>query len=1031
MNARCERLKLMKAIFCVVILVLVAPAVRAQQTNLTELLQQGMFEEQANRNLDAAIADYEALSTQFDKDRQLAATAIFRLGECYREEGQTNQAALEYRRILNEFPDQKTLAMLSRQDLAGMGAASSVAGETTGNPGVPAGNSSAEIWNKVKNLRQGELEKVLPTLVPDAILTSLLQQRNSAEVTLAEKQSRFGNDNPEVTAQQAIIETIHMQISQRISGIMEALKLQSEANQPAETAGSGTGVPAGDEDQEIANLQAMIQNSPDLINADPPPLIEAAYSDHLRVAQFLLDHNADVNIEYAGSTPLTRAAGSGHKAMVELLLSHGANINAKDNSGNTALHSAAGSGFQAVTESLLAAHADVNAQNNWGETPLFLAAKNGKADIVKILLSAGANPNIKSGDGKFVLDYAATVSPDMVKMLLAAGADASATNNYGWTPLSNAAEYGNPEIVKILLAAKVDPNGGTVDPPLLCAISKQDTTSAELLLQAGADPNLKGLTDGRLRNVDQYATPLWAAVSLNQLPMVQLLLKYKADPNSSQVNNTPVIFRAVDKTNVLQALLDAGANPNVTDNSGRTPLFYAAEEHSPEAVTILLAAKADPNGGTFGTPLTAAVSIRDPVAMKLLLQAGADPNEKNTFDRSPTAPPLIFSALPDTNVLATLLDFHANPNVWNADGWTPLMSVIDSDNNAEKAVKVAVLLKHGADPNLSHKEFKALHLAAYRFDEDTVRLLLDYGADPNVRNGSGQTPLRIAEDIASGTGNPTEQQMTIAASMAELLRQHGALEVLPDWDHITVSRPSTKFSKTIFYKGTNDWSQFSLYDLLGVQYKLLTTGSPTISAWAYTANSFPVKNDLQFPDFSHVVIHRPSVHGTNWTELKNDLTPALDSGDCSADVPLKFGDVVEIPETDHGLNDQWMGLSTNQLLTLSHCLTRHLQITVNGVTTNIIVKPQMTSNPIAGVTWPSQHISWNVEPQQQLMLWPVLDDTGLLLSSSDLSRVTVKRRDVVTGKTHKWTVDCSDFQKEPGFWLRDGDEIDVPEANGQ
>src|SRR5450432_1820830 len=61
------------------------PAVsRAATNDLTALLQQGLFEEQANRNLDAAIASYQSLATQFDKDRQLAATAVFRLGECYR-----------------------------------------------------------------------------------------------------------------------------------------------------------------------------------------------------------------------------------------------------------------------------------------------------------------------------------------------------------------------------------------------------------------------------------------------------------------------------------------------------------------------------------------------------------------------------------------------------------------------------------------------------------------------------------------------------------------------------------------------------------------------------------------------------------------------------------------------------------------------------------------------------------------------------------------------------------------------------------
>jgi hypothetical protein len=49
---------------------------------LTEQFQQALFEEEANRNLPAAIAGYEAVVKRLDEQRQLAATAVFRLGEC-------------------------------------------------------------------------------------------------------------------------------------------------------------------------------------------------------------------------------------------------------------------------------------------------------------------------------------------------------------------------------------------------------------------------------------------------------------------------------------------------------------------------------------------------------------------------------------------------------------------------------------------------------------------------------------------------------------------------------------------------------------------------------------------------------------------------------------------------------------------------------------------------------------------------------------------------------------------------------------
>src|SRR5689334_25210968 len=80
--------------------------------DLTGLLQKGLFEEEANRDLTAAISNYQTLANAFDKDRQMAATAIFRLGECYRKLGKTNEAVVQYERIVREFGDQQTLVTL-------------------------------------------------------------------------------------------------------------------------------------------------------------------------------------------------------------------------------------------------------------------------------------------------------------------------------------------------------------------------------------------------------------------------------------------------------------------------------------------------------------------------------------------------------------------------------------------------------------------------------------------------------------------------------------------------------------------------------------------------------------------------------------------------------------------------------------------------------------------------------------------------------------------------------------------------------
>src|SRR6185295_6429435 len=81
----------------------------------SESLQKGLFEEEANHNLEAAIKAYQSVIQQTDEQRKLGATAIFRLGECYRKLGRTNDAVTQYRRLLREFPDQEKLVQASQQ----------------------------------------------------------------------------------------------------------------------------------------------------------------------------------------------------------------------------------------------------------------------------------------------------------------------------------------------------------------------------------------------------------------------------------------------------------------------------------------------------------------------------------------------------------------------------------------------------------------------------------------------------------------------------------------------------------------------------------------------------------------------------------------------------------------------------------------------------------------------------------------------------------------------------------------------------
>jgi hypothetical protein len=167
-----------------------------------------------------------------------------------------------------------------------------------------------------------------------------------------------------------------------------------------------------------------------------------------------------------------------------------------------------------------------------------------------------------------------------------------------------------------------------------------------------------------------------------------------------------------------------------------------------------------------------------------------------------------------------------------------------------------------------------------------------------------------------------------------------------------------------------------------------------------------------------VVIRHPTAGGKGWEERRVDLAAVLKSGDCTGDVWLEGGDVVEIPEADHAISAPWPGLSGEESATLKKCLTRHVEITVKGQTTKLGLSLDATTGGGPPFT---------VARKAQFTLMPVLYDSKLLLTSSDLSHLKVTRRDPASGQQRQWVFDCSDRQTPPDFWLRDGDVIDVPE----
>jgi hypothetical protein len=119
---------------------------------------------------------------------------------------------------------------------------------------------------------------------------------------------------------------------------------------------------------------------------------------------------------------------------------------------------------------------------------------------------------------------------------------------------------------------------------------------------------------------------------------------------------------------------------------------------------------------------------------------------------------------------------------------------------------------------------------------------------------------------------------------------------------------------------------------------------------------------------------------------------ALKSGDCAGNVWLQWGDAVEIPEADHVIAERWPGLSEETMATLKECLTRQVEVVVKGKATRLTLAPYVTIESDRLVA---------LRPKAPFMLVPVLYGYKLLLASSDLSRVRVKRHDPASGQVRE------------------------------
>jgi ankyrin repeat protein len=357
---------------------------------------------------------------------------------------------------------------------------------------------------------------------------------------------------------------------------------------------------------------------------------------------------------------------------------------------------------------------------------------------IEYLLEHGANTELRNESGLSVLHLAVGSNyesggyrqREVVKLLLKYGADPNSMDATGLTCLNSAIH--DVELVRLLIEHGADICGGR-KPVLFSAISKQDVIAVRVILEAGADCNI------RQEKPKTYAGKGFRIHEYEYYP-----IHYAAD---SQFNNPKTRSTAIE---IIKLLLDKGANPYLQFREDSTILHdifqfggiiepfleipdLDLEYRDPQGRTLLLASCLS----ACGIPLNlykkgsdlSATDNKDNNALHLLLLAKRDIGEeyKKTFGFFiQEAPELVHQK--------------------NIEGWKPLHYAFQQ----RRVWSSVTLLDAGADPlepdpngdTPLHFIAPVMLLEAGQAEWlPRFKRFLDLGININARNNKGETPL--------------------------------------------------------------------------------------------------------------------------------------------------------------------------------------------------------------------------------------------------------------------------------------------------
>ncbi|MFS0755600.1 ankyrin repeat domain-containing protein [Noviherbaspirillum sp. 1P10PC] len=329
--------------------------------------------------------------------------------------------------------------------------------------------------------------------------------------------------------------------------------------------------------------------------AESLALFRAARNGHTGIVRMLLDAGARLDRGYDSQELMLDALQNGHIDIMRMLLegrsrasfpySRGGNDNDFVKTDMEKVFTYAINGNKLGILQALLDMPEGKAAVPRTPAALNAAVQRSNLEIARKLLDAGADPNKPAYNQYPVVLAVESGNRKMLEMLIKADAIPELALQHGndkATLLQHAVRRGHREIVQIILSLDAGAHCDKADVSEALALNGA-MSCAQLLLDAGADPNWKG-KNGR--------TALSQAVSGGNKAVVELLLRHKAQVDlafaSGSIELTPLADAAYrGHTGIVRLLLESGADRTLKDSEGKTAVHRAIESNNKEVVDLL------------------------------------------------------------------------------------------------------------------------------------------------------------------------------------------------------------------------------------------------------------------------------------------------------------------------------------------------------------------------------------------------------------------------------------------------------------